>query len=72
MRDIGFEQLQFETADFKLMNQGQLVGRLCLRVDDVLMAFDMENNKEFCDHVIQQLRSQVQFGDWHDLQNAQE
>eukprot|EP00959_Pyramimonas_sp_CCMP1952_P237041 4953820-Pyramimonas_sp.AAC.1 len=50
LRDIGFEQLQFETAAFKLMNQGKLVRLLCLRVDDMLMAFDMENNKELCDH----------------------
>eukprot|EP00959_Pyramimonas_sp_CCMP1952_P064469 1346123-Pyramimonas_sp.AAC.1 len=36
------------------------------------MAFDMENNTEFCDHVIQQLTSQAEFGDWHDLQNTPE
>eukprot|EP00959_Pyramimonas_sp_CCMP1952_P393677 8249088-Pyramimonas_sp.AAC.1 len=36
------------------------------------MAFAMESNKEFCDHIIQQLRRQVEFGDWHDLQNAPE
>jgi hypothetical protein len=36
----------------------------------MLMAFDMENKREFGDHMIQQLRSQVEFGDWHDLQNA--
>eukprot|EP00959_Pyramimonas_sp_CCMP1952_P046003 960957-Pyramimonas_sp.AAC.1 len=39
---IGFEQLQFETVAFKLMHHGQLVGLLCLHVDDVLMAFDIK------------------------------
>eukprot|EP00959_Pyramimonas_sp_CCMP1952_P206764 4324348-Pyramimonas_sp.AAC.1 len=46
------------TAAVKLMIQGKLVGLLCPRVDDMPMAFGVENNEEFCDHVIQQLRGQ--------------
>eukprot|EP00959_Pyramimonas_sp_CCMP1952_P011770 247785-Pyramimonas_sp.AAC.1 len=53
LRDIGVEKRQSETAAFKLVNQGMSFGLLCLHVDDMLMAFGMENNKEFCDHAIQ-------------------
>eukprot|EP00959_Pyramimonas_sp_CCMP1952_P074321 1553072-Pyramimonas_sp.AAC.1 len=34
------------------------------------MAFNMGKTREFCDHVVLQLGNQVEFGDWHDLQNA--
>eukprot|EP00959_Pyramimonas_sp_CCMP1952_P138560 2900199-Pyramimonas_sp.AAC.1 len=36
------------------------------------MAFDMEKNREFCEQVIKQLKEQVEFGDWHELQGLPE
>ena len=34
------------------------------------MAFDLENNDEFCEHIVQQLKEKVEFGDWHELQST--
>eukprot|EP00959_Pyramimonas_sp_CCMP1952_P262099 5480715-Pyramimonas_sp.AAC.1 len=61
LKQVGFEQLQFETTAFKLMRKGELVGLLCLHVDDMLMAFDMEKNRELCEQIIKQLKEQVEF-----------